>query len=217
MRLLTYVLTFRWANKLSDLAGYLSAAALVLATGVMVHGVLSRYLLGRPTVWQTEVSIYLLIFVTFVGAAYGLKEHAHVGVDLIIERLPVRARLVARIVTAVMALGVVAVAIWTASITWWEAFEGGHRSPTALRAPLSVVYAILPVGMLLVAFQYIAFTIEGIQALLGRRELNSDVGLLRQGNPELSDVRVSTADDVAPDTDSSPSGSTPAAEKGHRS
>lgn len=198
MRLLTYVLTFRWANRLSDLAGILSAAALVLATLAMVHGVLSRYLFGRPTVWQTEVSIYLLIFATFVGAAYGLKHHAHVGVDLIVERLPPRARLTARVVTAVLALGVVAVAFWTSTFTWWEAYEGGHRSPTALRAPLSVVYAILPAGMLLVAFQYLAMTIEGVQALLGRRELDGDVSLLRQGNPELSDVRAATASEPVP-------------------
>jgi TRAP-type C4-dicarboxylate transport system permease small subunit len=35
----------------------------------MVHGVALRYLFGQPTIWQTEMSIYLLMFVAFVGAA----------------------------------------------------------------------------------------------------------------------------------------------------
>jgi TRAP-type C4-dicarboxylate transport system permease small subunit len=186
MRLLTYVLTFRWANVLSEVAGYLSAVALVLATIAMMHGVLSRYLLGRPTVWQTEVSIYLLVFVTFVGAAYGLKHHAHVGVDLLVERLPVRARLVVRLTTAVLSLAVVAVVIWTATGTWWEAVEGNFRSPTALRAPLSVAYAILPLGMLLVACQYVAFVIEGLQGLLSGERQTEGAALLGQGNAELA-------------------------------
>ena len=186
MRLLKYVLTFRWANTLSEIAGYLSAVALILATLAMMHGVLTRYLFGAPTVWQTEVSIYLLIFVTFVGAAYGLKHHAHVGVDLIVERLPIRAQLVVRLTTAVMALVVVAVVFWTAYHTWWEAVEGGFKSPTALRAPLSIAYAILPLGMLLVAFQYLAFVIEGIQGLRSGGEAAEKVAILGQGNAELA-------------------------------
>jgi len=196
MRALKYVLTFRWANVLSEIAGYLSALALILATLAMMHGVLTRYLFGRPTVWQTEVSIYLLVFVTFVGAAYGLKHHAHVGVDLLVERLPLRAQLVTRVVTAVLALGVVVVVIWTSYGTWWEAVEGGFTSPTALRAPLSLVYGILPLGMLLVAFQYIAFVIEGIEGLLGGEEQAEAAAILGQGNAELA-AAVETSDDPA--------------------
>lgn len=197
MRVLKYVLTFRWANVLSEIAGYLSAVALVLATGIMVHGVASRYLLGRPTVWQTETSIYLLVFVTFVGAAYGLKHHAHVGVDLLVERLPVRSRLAARIATGVLSLVVVGAAIWTSYGTWWEAVEGDFKSPTALRAPLSIVYGILPLGMLLVAFQYIAFIIEGVQGLLGGEAEAEKAAILGQGNAELAAAVEETDTDPA--------------------
>lgn len=196
MRVLKYVLTFRWANVLSEIAGYLSAVALLLATAAMMHGVLSRYLFGSPTVWQTEVSIYLLIFVTFVGAAYGLKHHAHVGVDLLVERLPLRAKLATRIVTAILATVVVMVVIWTSFHTWWEAVEGDFRSPTALRAPLSVAYAILPLGMLLVLFQYLAFVIEGIEALLSGEDQAGRAALLGQGNAELA-AAVEDDDDPA--------------------
>ena len=186
MRALKYVLTFRWANVLSEISGYLSAVALVLATLAMMYGVLLRYFFGRPTVWQTEVSIYLLVFVTFVGAAYGLKHHAHVGVDLLVERLPLRARLLVRVVTALLALVVVAAVVWTSYGTWWEAVEGDFRSPTALRAPLSVVYAILPLGMVLVALQYLAFVIEGIRALVAGGDTLRSAALLAQGNAELT-------------------------------
>lgn len=197
MRPLKYALTFRWANTLSEIAGYLSAVALILATLAMMHGVLSRYFFGSPTLWQTEVSIYLLVFVTFVGAAYGLKHHAHVGVDLIVERLPLRAQLVVRLTTAVLALVVVAVVFWTAYHTWWEAAEGGFRSPTALRAPLSVAYAILPLGMLLVAFQYLAFVIEGIQGLRSGGEAAEKVAILGQGNAELAAAVEESDEDPA--------------------
>lgn len=194
MTALRYALSFRWANHLSQLTGYLSAVALVVATGVTLQAVLSRYFLGRPTVWQTEMSIYLLMFVTFVGAAYGLRHHAHVGVDLVVERLPERRQLVARIATAVAALVVVLVVLWTSAQTWWEAVEGGFRSPTAWRAPLSVVYAILPLGMLCVALQYVAFIVEGVQALLGRLPEGRRPALLAISSPELAAIQESLTD-----------------------
>lgn len=186
MRVLMYVLRFRWANVLSEIAGYLSAVALILATIFMTYGVSMRYFFGEPTVWQTEVSIYLLVFVTFVGAAYGLKHHAHVGVDLLVERLPLRPQLFLRVLTAVLALGVAGVAVWTSYGTWWEAVEGDFHTSTALGAPLSVVYAILPLGMLLVVFQYVAFVIEGIEGLLGDEDAAAAAAILGQGNAELA-------------------------------
>lgn len=166
MSALKYVLSFRWANVTSEAAGYLSAVAMLVATFAMLHGVVSRYFLGRPTVWQTELSVYLLMFVTFVGAAYGLRHHAHVGVDLFVNRLSPRGQLVSRIVTSAGALAVVLVVAWTSTSLWWESYLGGWTSSTAWRAPLYVVYAILPLGMFLVAAQYVAFIIEGITHLV---------------------------------------------------
>lgn len=197
MSVLKYLVTFRWANQTSQLAGYLSAVALLLATFAMLHGVVSRYFLGRPTIWQTELSVYLLIFVTFVGAAYGLKHHAHVGVDLLVERLPERPQLLLRIVTAVLALAVVLVVAWTAGQIWWEAYQGGFRSSTAWRAPLGVVYAILPLGMVLVALQYLAFIVEGLMALLGRGDTSRAAALLQQKSPELAAVETQGASERA--------------------
>jgi TRAP-type C4-dicarboxylate transport system permease small subunit len=194
MRVLKYLLSFRWANHLSQLTGYLSALALVLATLVTLHAVASRYFFGVPTIWQTEMSIYLLMFVTFVGAAYGLRHHAHVGVDLVVERLPTKPQLVLRITTALLAIVVVGAVAWTAGEPWWEAVEGDFRSATAWRAPLSIVYAILPLGMLLVILQYLAFIIEAVLALVGRAPDGQAPALMAQQSPELAAIKDTLTD-----------------------
>jgi TRAP-type C4-dicarboxylate transport system permease small subunit len=189
MTALKYILTFRWANLTSEATGYLSGIALLGATFSTMHGVASRYFLGHPTVWQTELSIYFLLFVTFVGGAYGLKHHAHVGVDLLVEALPPRRQLLMRLVAAVLSLVVVLVVLWTATEMWWEALVNGWTTSTVWAAPLSVVYAILPLGMLLVACQYVAFVIEGVLGLLGKLP-EDDIALLKQQNPELTTSEV---------------------------
>ena len=176
--LLTKAAPFRWAPWLSEVTGYLSGVALVVATLVTTHGVFVRYVLRESTIWQTETTIYLMMFVTFVGAAYGLKHHAHVGVDLLVERVEGRPRLVWKLITAVLCLAVVLVVLYSSYQMWYAAWQGGHRSATAWRAPLSIAYAILPMGMLLVALQFVAMIIEGIQGLRGRIPL-SQVSLMR--------------------------------------
>lgn len=203
---LKYILTFRWANLTSEVTGYLSGIALLGATVSTTHGVATRYFLGRPTIWQTQMSIYFLLFVTFVGGAYGLRHHAHVGVDILVEALPVRPQLIMRLVSAVLSLVVVLVVLWTATKMWWEALESGWTTSTVWAVPLSIVYAILPLGMLLVACQYIAFVIEGVLGLLGKQPLE-DVALLKQQNPEL---RASGGLEIDQSDASEPNGSTSA-------
>lgn len=190
MSALRYVLSFRWVNALSEVAGYVSALALVAATVVMLHGVATRYFFGMATVWQTEVSIYLLLVVTFWGAAYGLKHHAHVGVSVLTDRLPPRGRLLATIGTSLLSLAVVAAVAWKGTELWYEAYEGGFKSPTAFRAPLDVVYAILPIGMVLVALQYVFFIVEAGRALAGRIPVETALAVTEQHDPlaETGDV-----------------------------
>ncbi|MFK5633413.1 MULTISPECIES: TRAP transporter small permease subunit [unclassified Ornithinimicrobium] len=172
---------------ISEATGYLSALALVVATFVTAHAVFVRYFLKAPTVWQTETTTYLLMFVAFVGAAYGLKHHAHVGVDLLIDRVPERPQLVARLVTAVMCLAVVVIVMWTAYQNWHEAYLFDHRSATAFRFPLWIAYAILPLGMLAVTLQYLAMILEGVMALAGRLPISA-VSLMT-GTSELAQVQ----------------------------
>lgn len=188
MSVVKQALTLRWVSAVSEATGYLSAVAMVVATVVMLHGVASRYFFGLATVWQTEVSVYLLLVVAFWGAAYGLKHHAHVGVDVMVDRLPPRGRLVARILTSLLSLGVVLVIVWKGGQLWWEAYEGGFRSPTAFRAPLGVVYAILPIGMILVALQYLALIIEAVSALLGRTSQAQALAAMSQTDPMAKEL-----------------------------
>ncbi len=200
----------RWVGLLSEASGWLAAVALVLATLITSHGVFVRYFLRQPTVWQTESTIYLLMLVTFVGAAYGLKHHAHVGVDLLIDLVPRRPQLVVRIITALMCLAVVLVVMWTSYQDWYEAYLYDHHSSTAFRFPLWIAFAILPLGMLLVALQYVAMIVEGIMGLAGRVPL-SQVALMT-GTSELAQV----SSELELEQELHPEDGTPGAEGGDR-
>lgn len=142
-------------DKLCDVAGYFSAFAILLATLVIVHQVVVRYIFNHPTIWQIEFAIYLLIAATFIGAAYGLKENSHINIELLTGLLPKRIKNGLDLVTSCLALIFCLYIAWKGAIMWWEAFDGDWHSSSLWSVPLIYPYAILPIGMGLTSLQYI--------------------------------------------------------------
>ena len=65
-------------------------AACLAVMVVMVFGnVVLRYAFNSGIVVSEELSRWLFLWVTFLGAIVALKEHAHLGSDFLISRLPV--------------------------------------------------------------------------------------------------------------------------------
>ena len=64
-------------------------AAFLAVMVVMVFGnVVLRYGFNSGIIVSEELSRWLFLWVTFLGAVVGLKEHAHLGSDFVISRLP---------------------------------------------------------------------------------------------------------------------------------
>ena len=65
-------------------------AVFLAAMVVMVFGnVVLRYAFNSGIIASEEVSRWLFLWVTFLGAIVALKEHGHLGTDALISRLPV--------------------------------------------------------------------------------------------------------------------------------
>ena len=66
---------------------------------VMVFGnVVLRYGFNSGIIVSEEVSRWLFLWVTFLGAIVALKEHAHLGSDFLIARLPRRGKQVCLVI-----------------------------------------------------------------------------------------------------------------------
>jgi TRAP-type transport system small permease protein len=64
-------------------------AAFLAVMVVMVFGnVVLRYVFNSGIIVSEEVSRWLFLWVTFLGAIVALREHAHLGTDALISRLP---------------------------------------------------------------------------------------------------------------------------------
>ena len=158
-------LLLRYINWLSELAGYASAVLILISMLVVCYGVALRYVFGVSTVWQLELSTYFLMFAAFVGGAYGLRHGDHVNLSLIVDRLPEKAQLYVKLVASILGFVFIAIVAVIAYFLWWETTDAGRTSGTAWNVPLTYPYLIVPLGMTLIALQYLVIVVELIQRI----------------------------------------------------
>jgi TRAP-type C4-dicarboxylate transport system permease small subunit len=84
--------TLKIVDGLTTLAAVIGGALIAVMTAIVTLAVISRYVLSRPIGWSEEASIYLMIWAIFLGTAYTLKHDGHIGVDLLMNRLPPRVK-----------------------------------------------------------------------------------------------------------------------------
>ncbi|MGB9699406.1 MAG: TRAP transporter small permease subunit [Thermodesulfobacteriota bacterium] len=133
----------------------LSAVAILVSALILTYEVVMRYLFRTPTIWEIEASVYLMIMATFLGAAYGLKDGAHIKIDLITRLLPPSVNSWLSLITSYFSFGFCLLLAWRGWAMWWEAFSKGWRSESLWSVPLAIPYFCLPLGMSLLSIQYV--------------------------------------------------------------
>ncbi|GAB3675610.1 hypothetical protein GCM10028792_13580 [Salinisphaera aquimarina] len=126
------------------------------------YDVLMRQILGSTTSWVVDVNTYLVAFIAFIGAGYGLQEDAHVRVDLVTRRLGERTRWCLRLLSDAIILLVTATLLWLGGAYCWEAWTSSEQSSGLFSVPLWIPYASLPVGMLLLLIVQITRVVDTI-------------------------------------------------------
>jgi C4-dicarboxylate transporter DctQ subunit len=60
--------------------------------------VVLRYVFNSSLIWALEADTYLFAWLILIGMSYGVRAHAHIGVDLAVKALPAGPRRVAGLV-----------------------------------------------------------------------------------------------------------------------
>ena len=90
---------------------FVSGVLLTLIMLAVCTDVVMRYLFNRPIFWVAELSEYSLLYITFLGTAWLLKQDGHVKIDLFTSRLAPKKRERLAIVSA--SIGVFISAVFT--------------------------------------------------------------------------------------------------------
>ena len=89
----------RLKHILKNLDAYFAGLMFAITLVIVVVNVFMRYFVGHVLPWGEEVATSCFVYTTFVGAAWCLRTHQHVGVDLVVDRMPTGIRNVVQLLT----------------------------------------------------------------------------------------------------------------------
>ena len=123
---------------------------------------------AKPTDWTEELAIFMLIWVSLLGAAVALGRGAHLGIDYFVGKLPERIR----VATEVFAFFCIAVFSFLVMIVGGvdlvsSMLQLGQLSP-ALGVEMGHVYLAVPISGFFLTLYAVIGLLERLSALLSQ-------------------------------------------------
>lgn len=130
-----------------------AAIAMAAMAAVISAEVFFRYVLNSSLYFSEELSRFCFIWAGFLGASLALREGRHVGVTLLTDRLPSRARGRTLTVAGLLTLALLLIVTVTGASVLPD--QWGQQTAT-LGFSVFWFYLAVPVGALLMAVQLLA-------------------------------------------------------------
>jgi TRAP-type C4-dicarboxylate transport system permease small subunit len=130
---------------LRNLVVVISGTGLLALMFVMAGDVIGRYLFNRPVPGAYELVEYLMGIIVPFSVAYSAAQKCHVGVDILVEKLPRKQRAVVDIFTQIITVVLVSYVIWQGWVGYVEAQGSGIKS-AVLQLPNAPFLLAIPIG-----------------------------------------------------------------------
>ena len=101
-----------WSARLSRWALYIACVCLAALGLVVIYGVVLRYVFNDSQAYVEQVALLMVISVAMFGAAAGVHDSGHIGLDSAAKLLPARARFVVRVLVELLTIVFAAVLLW---------------------------------------------------------------------------------------------------------
>jgi TRAP-type C4-dicarboxylate transport system permease small subunit len=146
------------------LEGLVMIVVAVLVVDVLWQ-VFTRFVLKSPSTWTEELAVFMLIWVSLLGAAVALGRGAHLGIDYFVGKLPARARLGTEIFVffCISAFSLLVMLIGGIDLVR-STLELGQES-SALRVKVGYVYLAIPISGFFLTLYAVIGLVERFQML----------------------------------------------------
>ncbi len=134
---------------------------LILMTLAVFAQVIFRFVLEQPLAWSEELSRYLMIWITFLGASLAIEKKAHPMIEVFVGYLPEGIQRGVQVFTMLVSSVFYSLLIYFGSQFAISSFT---QLTPAMRLPIGYVYLIIPISgvlLLLGSFAQIEKIIKG--------------------------------------------------------
>jgi TRAP-type C4-dicarboxylate transport system permease small subunit len=154
----------RFCAALARLCLKVGVGGLVLLIAAVLYQVIGRYVLNDTPTWAESGAVLLVLYVTMLGMAVGVRDAGHIGLESLLVLVPDAVRLKMELLIHVLVLGFGVVMAYNCAVLAQSVWD--YKIPTL---GLSEAFKYVPPAMagVLIAL----FSIEHIIALIRGEEV----------------------------------------------
>ncbi|ABR47494.1 Tripartite ATP-independent periplasmic transporter, DctQ component [Alkaliphilus metalliredigens QYMF] len=119
------------------------AVAMLVAIVVLVFVSAITRFFGSPIIWSIDLAQLLFIWISMLGADAALKKKSHIGVDLIVKKLPTKFQNTVTLVTSLLILAFLFFMLYQGSVL---CIQNYLRKYATLNISYSFGTAAVPIG-----------------------------------------------------------------------
>jgi C4-dicarboxylate transporter DctQ subunit len=137
-------------------------AALAFTSALLFVNVVLRYVFLAPINWAEELTLYLMVWIVFVGGSVAVRTRGHIAIDLLPLLLSPANRRRLAIGVALAALAFFSVFCWYSGQHVLRVRSIGQTTPV-MGAPMWLAYLAMPVGSLLMGLRTVQFLYRALR------------------------------------------------------
>ena len=124
-------------------AKWCGVSTAVVMTVMIFLQVIYRYVLGESLSFSEELARYMFIWSVAMGSALALRTRSHIGVEILVERLPASMAKPAKVLACVLSLVFYGMLVWYGFEMVGETMD---QESAALELPMGYVYLAVPLS-----------------------------------------------------------------------
>lgn len=148
-------------SKGSLIVAIIGLAGIILSVQIQVFG---RYVLNDTPTWAEALALQLVLYVTALGVAVGVRDAGHIGLESLVSLLPESMRLKLEILIHLLVALFGGIMVQSGML--WTRMKWGELDPM-LQLPVGIDYLSLVIAGVLI----VMFSLEHIVALLRDEEV----------------------------------------------
>lgn len=152
----------RFLKLVTSTAKWLMLVLTAAIFAIICFAVFSRYILNYVPSWSEEVPRYLLVWITYLGAALAVNYQEHISLDVFFNLMPQRARLPARLFLNAL-IGLVGLIMFVFGIGLVRSF--GDDLMESIPVPNLPLYLAMPVSGALIVLYVVRLELRIVRAL----------------------------------------------------
>ena len=121
------------------------AIAFLFAIGLNFTNVIGRYLLGSSILWADEVQVFIMIAMTFLGAAVVTWRRQHLRMDVLAKMMPRPVQQLLKVLELILMLGLCSFILFESQDYAMRMYQLGRNSDSA-GVPMWIPHGSLAIG-----------------------------------------------------------------------